>query len=176
MRFAYLISRILLPYFSHYSDEWLQLMEKYCHLDATADLTIGLKRLERRSRKIVAGTSSCYSDNQKNVHEDDTKPTNCQFFFFLLLLANRDDQAKVQARASIMVELLLQRISHGCFEQWTFVKLIKWMEMLDVNTRKSICDREAWMKSFLQAEVARAPKDTASLFTDVIQRYFTYTQ
>lgn len=77
--FGYLISRILLPYFSHYSDEWLQLMEKYCHLDATADLTIGLKRLERRSRKIVAGTSSCYFDNQKNVHEDDTKPTNCHF-------------------------------------------------------------------------------------------------
>jgi hypothetical protein len=47
--------RILLPYFSHYSEEWLQLMEKYCKLDATAELEIGLKRLERRYRKIVAG-------------------------------------------------------------------------------------------------------------------------
>ncbi|KAG2187913.1 hypothetical protein INT44_000663 [Umbelopsis vinacea] len=117
--------RILLPYFSHYSEEWLQLMEKYCHLDATADLAIGLERLERRCRKIVA--------------------------------ANPDDQPKIQARATTMVRLLLQRISHGCFEEWTFDKLIKWMEMLD-------------------AEVARAPKETASLITDVIQRYFTYTQ
>ncbi|KAH8552332.1 hypothetical protein BGW37DRAFT_491520 [Umbelopsis sp. PMI_123] len=136
--------RILLPYFSHYSEEWLQLMEKYCKLDATAELEIGLKRLERRYRKIVA--------------------------------ANKDDQAKIQARAITMVDLLLQRMSHGCFEKWTLVKLFKWMEMLDVDIRKSICDREAWMKSFLQAEIARAPKDTASLFTDVIQRYFTYTQ
>lgn len=47
--------RILLPHFSHYSDEWSELMQQYCSLDPTADLEDALKPYERRVRKVVKG-------------------------------------------------------------------------------------------------------------------------
>ncbi|KAG2177794.1 hypothetical protein INT43_003041 [Umbelopsis isabellina] len=44
--------RILLPYFSHYSEEWFELMKRHCRVDPAGDVNM-IKRLEHRCRKLL---------------------------------------------------------------------------------------------------------------------------
>jgi hypothetical protein len=73
-----------------------------------------------------------------------------------------------------MAELLLERVSHGCFEIWTLKKLEKWFDMLHPNTLKAICLREAWLESYLRAESGSATPKVASHLDRVRKQYFNH--
>jgi hypothetical protein len=131
--------RILLPYFSHYSDEWFELMERHCRLDPVGDLDTGLKRLERRCRKLIKRLEHYTSVRHKYTNT--------------------------------MIELLLERLGHGCLDQWTLNKAVQWLDLCEPDARQIVCCQEAWLYKFLQAECLRAPSDVVSLI-EKLQKYF----